>query len=266
VTAVLATLALLGPVLVHSSNEPSPVSSAGAFAGTVPGVPPGGGPVAYERRAGAWTQWWLLFPRNAHDRGIVRTGRHAGDWEMVQVRVDGAGRPVEAVYGQHSGAERCPWSAVERRGGRPVVFLARGSHAAYFRPGVRDRMWPDPNDEADGRGAVVTPAVERVSAREPAWMRWPGRWGGARAGWVPGEESSPRGPAFQPQGRWSDPDGWARQARPCTFGRCDERGECDGVETAMMGGAVGAVAVGGVFVWRRGRRRRGASGESELRL
>ena len=42
---------------------------------------------------------------------------------------------------------------------------------------------------------------------------------------------SPRGPAFQPQGRWSDPEGWARRARPCTFRGCDEVGECDTPET-----------------------------------
>ncbi|MGH2946818.1 MAG: Vps62-related protein, partial [Solirubrobacteraceae bacterium] len=176
-TAFLAALALLGPILVHDSREESPVATAGAFAGTVPGVAPAVEPVAYERRAGRWRQWWLVFEHNGQDRGIVRTGRHAGDWELVQVRLDVAGRPVEVVYAQHSGAERCPWAAVEKRGGRPVVYLARGSHAAYFRPGVRDRMWPDPNDEADGRGAVVSPRVEQISAASPPWMRWPGPWG-----------------------------------------------------------------------------------------
>ena len=30
---------------------------------------------------------------------------------------------------------------------------------------------------------------------------------GARAGWFPAEQSSPPGPAFQGQGRWSDPEG-----------------------------------------------------------
>jgi hypothetical protein len=44
---------------------------------------------------------------------------------------------------------------------------------------------------------------------------------------------SPRGPAFQPQARWSDPEGWARRARPCTFDRCDSAGECDGRESAI---------------------------------
>ena len=50
----------------------------------------------YERRAGEWQQWWLAFARNDQDRGIVRTGRHAGDWELLQVRLDGRGQPVEA--------------------------------------------------------------------------------------------------------------------------------------------------------------------------
>jgi hypothetical protein len=236
-------LALLGPVVVHDSREASPLGSAGARAGTVAAEP-----LVYERQAGEWRQWWLLFAHNDQDRGIVRTGRHAGDWEMVQVREDAAGRPIEAVYAQHSGAERCPWSAVELRDGRPVIYLARGSHAAYFRAGMRDRMWPDPNDEADGRGAELRPAVEPLGT----WARWPGRWGGARAGWVPGEMDSPRGPAFQPQGRWSDPDAWARAARPCTLDRCDEVGECDGLETLMAFGAPAVAAL----VLLAGRRRR----------
>jgi VPS62-like protein len=229
VTALLAALALLGPVVVHDADERSPLGSAGARPGTVASRP-----VVYRRVADGWVQYWMLFAHNDQDRGLLRTGRHDGDWEMVQFRVDGS----EAVYAQHSGAERCPAGAIESRGGRPVVYLANGSHAAYFRPGVRDRMWPDPNDEADGRGVRVTPRVEPLGA----WARWPGRWGGARAGWVPGEMDSPRSPAFQPQGRWSDPEGWARRARPCTFGRCDEAGDCDTRES-LMGVAAPAVAL-----------------------
>jgi hypothetical protein len=229
-------------VVVHDSRERSTLGSAGARPGTFAARP-----VVYERTAGDWRQWWLLFARNDQDRGILRTGRHAGDWELVQVRLDDGGQPQEAVYAQHSGAERCPWSAVETRDGRPVVYLANGSHAAYFRPGVRDRMWPDPNDEADGRGDVVVPPIEPLGA----WAEWPGRWGGARSGWVPGEMDSPRGPAFQPQGRWSDPDAWARAARPCTLDRCDEAGECDGRETALALAAAVALALAALAPLRR---------------
>ena len=223
-TTLLTMLALLGPVVVHDSRETSPLGSVGPRPGTISPAP-----AVYERRAGDWVQWWLPFASNDQDRGIVRTGRHANDWEMVQVRLDDDGEPVEAVYAQHSGAERCPWSAVETRSGQPVIYVANGSHAAYFRPGVRDRTWPDPNDEADGRGETVVPPVEPLGD----WADWPGRWGDARASWIPGEMDSPRGPALQPQGRWSDADAWARAARPCTFDRCDEAGECDGREVLL---------------------------------
>jgi hypothetical protein len=96
----------------------------------------------------------------------------------------------------------------------------------------------------------------RVSAESPAWMRWPGRWGGARARWwVPGEQSSPHGPAFQPDGRWSDPEGWANAARDCQA-HCNRVGECDGGETALGAGGVAAVAGAAVLGLRRRRRRR----------
>ena len=199
-------------------------------------------PVVYGRAAGPWVQYWLYFTANPQDRGIVRSGRHEGDWEMVQYRIDG-GRAVEAVYAQHAGAERCAYDEVEQRGGRPVVYLANGSHAAYFHAGTRDRMWPDPNDEADGRGEVQRPGVVEIGEGAPAWMRRREPWGDARAGWAPFEQSSPPGPAFQHQGRWSDPAAWARRANPCTGRRCVEVGACDRKENALAAAAVAPLAL-----------------------
>jgi hypothetical protein len=236
------------PILVHSGAELHPAASvAGSGIPGTRGAAPA--PVVYARRSGGWQQYWLWFEDNTQDRGILRSGRHAGDWEMVQYRLDGS----EAVYAQHGGAERCPSSELERRGGRPVVYVANGSHASYFHAGTRDRMWPDPNDEADGRGSVQRPRAVRISASSPPWMRYPGRWGGARAGWFPPEQPSPRGPALQGV-RWDDPSAFARTARPCTGRRCVELGACDGRETALAGGALALVALlGGVEWWRRRR-------------
>jgi hypothetical protein len=146
---------------------------------------------------------------------------------------------VQAVYSQHAGAERCGAAGFRRRGGRPVAFLARGSHAAYFARGLRDRTWPDPNDEADGLGRAVRPRVVRIGGEGPPWLGWPGPWGRSRASWIPGEQGSPPGPAFQPDDRWSDPAGWAARARPCMARRCNERGECDQPETLMAAAAAG---------------------------
>src|SRR5215213_6882882 len=155
-------LARFSPIVVEASDDPSGLTSVEAFAGRVPGVESGTPvPTVYGRRAGPWLQYWLLFASNDQDRGVLRTGRHEGDWELVQYRLRG-GRPVQAVYTQHSGAESCGYGGVRRSRGRPVVFVARGSHAAYFRPGLRDRTWPDPNDEADGRGPRSRPRLVRV--------------------------------------------------------------------------------------------------------
>jgi hypothetical protein len=187
------------------------------------GGPGPGRPLVYGRAARdgqgrRWLQYWLFFTDNPQDRGIVRTGRHTGDWELLQLRLRDGRRPVEATFAQHTWAEGCAWGEVEREGGAPVVYVANGSHALYPRAGGADRPWPDPNDEADGRGPRVRPPVERVGEDTPRWMTWPGRWGEDDAGWVPGEQSSPRGPAFQ-EDRWDDPGRFhATEARACGAG------------------------------------------------
>lgn len=243
------------PILVHDAAESSPASSVEAFPYPVPGraVARDDRAVAYRRISGRYRQYWLFYADNPQDRGIVRTGRHAGDWEFIQVRLDARGQPQEVVVGQHSGAERCGWEEVTRRGGHPVVWVANGSHASYLRRGLRDRTFPDPNDEADGRGPTLLPAVQPITAREPPWMRWPGRWGATRARpWIPYESDSPRGPGFQPA-RWGDPAAFARGARTCRAA-CDRADECDGRETVLGGGAgllAIALGVAGLSLRRR---------------
>jgi hypothetical protein len=239
--AVSAALAAHSPVLVYDADERFPFAAA-----------KGTGAEVYGREGpDGWLQYWLYARENPQDRGLVRLGRHAGDWELLQVRLED-GRPVEAVAGQHSGAERCGWSRLRLQDGHPVVYVANGSHALYFRPGLRDRTFPDPNDEADGRGVRLRPPVVAVTADSPEWMRFRGRWGGARKSLIPGESDSPRGPAFQGV-RWDDPAAFAGSARTCAAERCDERGECDGNENAMGAGAALLLALLG---WRRWTTRR----------
>jgi hypothetical protein len=153
-----------------------------------------------------WLQYWFLYATNDQDRGVVRTGRHEGDWEMVQLALGPDGRPRDATFAQHSWAERCPWHG--------VVYVANGSHASYARGGEHGRPWPDPDDFADGRGRVVRPEVRPFGP----WVRWPGHWGRAQASFVPGEQTSPRGPAFQEDGPWRDPAAFHARARACGSG------------------------------------------------
>ena len=166
--------------------------------------------VAYGRSVAArdgrtYLQYWFLYADNPQDRGIVRTGRHEGDWELVQVALDRRGRPSGATYAQHSWAERC--EGYDRR-----VFVANASHASYPRRGTHDRPFPDPDDEATGDGRVVTPRIEPFGR----WAAWPGRWGQTEDSWVPAESPSPRGPRFQAP--WRDPSAFHAQARACGSG------------------------------------------------
>jgi hypothetical protein len=153
-----------------------------------------------------WLQYWFLYATNDQDRGILRTGRHEGDWEVVQLRLGRDGRPDEATFAQHSWAERCAWGG--------TVFVANDSHASYARAGEHGRPWPDPDDFADGRGRTVRPEVRPFGD----WVRWPGTWGRTDASFIPGEASSPRGPAFQDDGPWGDPAGYHARARACGSG------------------------------------------------
>jgi hypothetical protein len=229
------------PVVVQDSAEQSPLTGVKAFAGVVPGVLDGAPlPTIYGRRAGNWLQYWLFYA--AETQRTVLSGRHAGDWEVVQYKLHD-GFPVRAVYSQHSVAESCSMQHVRTRSGRPVVFVANGSHANYFVPGTRDRPWPEPNDEADGDGLRVRPNLVRIAEDAPPWMAYEGRWGE--------DDDSPRGPAFQGV-KWDDPGAWARSARRCTRDRCDQLGECDGRET---GGAAIAAAFGAAWALLYGRRR-----------
>jgi hypothetical protein len=213
------------PTLVYSEKERDRTTAVDAIAprlgenGTVdleherPGRE-----VAYGRRVKdpedgrTWLQYWLFFLTNTQDRGIVKTGRHEGDWELVQLRLDANGRPDRITLAQHSWAEGCPPGRMRTAAGAPLVFVANASHALYSRPGTHDRQWPDPDDEADGRGRRVRPPVEPVGD----WVRWPGRWGDSEAGIVPSEQSSPRGPAFQERRPWQSPSAYhAEHARDC---------------------------------------------------
>ena len=87
-TASAGALDRYVPLVVHDSRERDPLTSVRAFAGRVSGVEPGETrPVVYGRRTGDWLQYWLLFGADTQDRGVLGTGRHAGDWELVQLRL-----------------------------------------------------------------------------------------------------------------------------------------------------------------------------------
>jgi len=158
--------------------------------------------LAIEVNGRLWLQYWFWYFYNDYQLSFA-LGTHEGDWEMVQFRMDAdAGRPDLAVYSQHRYGEMRPWDEVETLGERPVIYVARGSHAGYYTAGFHQtEAW---YDLADGKRRMKhRPALEILGTDEPAWPHWPGRWGDTlpRSGV---ESNSPTGPAAKKQ--WTMPD------------------------------------------------------------
>jgi hypothetical protein len=132
---------------------------------------------------------------------------------MVQYHVSSSSTvPQTATYSQHRGGERCDWSAVPKTpSGRPIAYVADGSHANYFWAGTHDLPWGPFtfHDYTDDLGDKYVPQnLENVSDH-PEWMRWPGIWGASN-----GAATSPTGPYFHSQ--CEDPVAYEDNAAPCT--------------------------------------------------
>ena len=126
---------------------------------------------------------------------------------MVQFRMDlEADHPDIGVYAQHSYGEMRRWDEIEKLANRPVIYVARGSHAAYFDAGFHQtEAW---YDLADGKRRVKDkPRLAILGDTDPAWTGWPGRWGDTLPSDRPTkaiESNSPIGPGAKQQ--WREPD------------------------------------------------------------
>jgi len=61
--------------------------------------------------------------------------QHEGDWEEVVVMLRD-GSPISVAASAHEGGETRDWEHVEQHEGRPVLYVAAGSHAFFFREGA----------------------------------------------------------------------------------------------------------------------------------
>jgi hypothetical protein len=163
-----------------------------------------------------WLQYWLFFYYN--DKAMLGSGRHEGDWELVQVRIGSDGEPDAATYSQHTNGESAIWGEIEMESGpdgpSPVVYVARGSHACYFRPGTYKQA-PIVPDYCDARGPRLRPQLNVISGDDPGWVGWPGRWGSTRhwlkLPWFTLGADSPPGPLQHSS--WQDPHAFHAGAR-----------------------------------------------------
>lgn len=160
-------------------------------------------PTVYHRavtRAGMLHhQLWLFYVGNP--KAWLGTGAHEGDWELVQISTPQCGgAPVFVTMSRHHHAFCIPYFSprLQRDGKRPVIYVARDSHAHYITP---LRNVPPHEDVCDGRGnrLAVYDVTPFSGARTP-WQAWDGWWGNST-----GPGKSPQSPARQGR-RWNSPD------------------------------------------------------------
>jgi hypothetical protein len=144
--------------------------------------------------------WWYLpdNPANTARGAMCGAGLvipeitcfdHQSDWEGVTV-VLGADKQPEAVnYAAHAFVVRVPW-AIARAGERPLVFIARGTHAAYPRPCRKDFCATSSlakDNKFDGRNpwsendcvTCVSRFPMTAGGKPASWNAYTGRWGAA---------------------------------------------------------------------------------------
>ncbi|KAF4591716.1 vacuolar protein sorting-associated protein [Ophiocordyceps camponoti-floridani] len=143
--------------------------------------------------------WFFFYSYNLGQTVLgLRFGNHVGDWEHCMVRFQ-HGVPRGIYLSEHEGGQAYAWSAVEKRGGRPVVYSALGSHAMYALAGNHPYVLPFSllKDVTD-RGPRWDPALNMrayhydylrpLDGLSPAatnpdaptgWFHYRGRWGDA---------------------------------------------------------------------------------------
>lgn len=151
-------------------------------------------------------QYWFFYAYNKGDLNV-----HEGDWEMIQIIME-SDTPNRVMYSQHHTGQQTTWEYVEKTGTHPQVYIARGSHANYFRSysgklGVA-------SDTVGNNGEVLTSEeYTLVELQDQEWLSFAGRWGEVESiedtflGF-----SGPPGPVYRENGlMWENPKQWGEQ-------------------------------------------------------
>lgn len=163
-------------------------------------------------------QFWFFYAYND-----ARLNEHEGDWEMIQILLDNEEKPISAVYSQHLRGQRASWGDVEKvNATHPIVYVARGSHANYFRP-YQGKLGLE-SDEVGADGVSLSYSSltmillgEMGSGNHPPsqdWLEFGGRWGNwAKLADAAVGFAGPYGPSQGDNfGKWHDPVYWGQNA------------------------------------------------------
>ncbi len=123
-------------------------------------------------------QYWFFYAYND-----APMNQHEGDWEGITIVLSGSS-PMYTAYSQHDAGQRAAWTDVEKVDvTHPVVYVARGSHANYYRP-YQGKLGVA-NDDVGGDGfSIASTDYSIVTLGEPGnhpadqgWLDFGGRWG-----------------------------------------------------------------------------------------
>ena len=165
--------------------------------------------------SGTVIQYWLFY---AYNNGVLND--HQGDIEVIEVFLGPSGNPQQLLLSQHLNGESTSWSDVELSGDtHPVVYVAQGSHANYFRS-YQGKIGIE-SDIVSNDGKTITPdqltlvmlGEQKNHPADQSWLDFQGRWGywGTDSQVALGM-AGPYGPVFNEQGiRWSDPNSYLSQ-------------------------------------------------------
>jgi hypothetical protein len=123
--------------------------------------------------------------------------KHEGDWEGIQITFKAESaqealgeEPDHVAYTGHTRGEKADWDSAKLKtmGGRPVVYVAEGSHANYFAPGRYIGLFghgtvlgcenaESPHDTFNDIDVVMLPDEVSGTADEFAWLEYRGLWG-----------------------------------------------------------------------------------------
>ncbi|NLX47757.1 MAG: hypothetical protein GXY70_06290 [Euryarchaeota archaeon] len=149
-------------------------------------------------------QYWTFYYFN--DGNL---NRHEGDWEMTQVVLDPSLEPVSTTFSQHESGVNADWSDVETDGDHYKVYVARGSHANYYRSYsgalglANDECGDDRKLTSDDYSIIMLTGSE-------TWLNFMGRWGSNEGGDSLIGQAGPQGPMYRQDGDmwngiyWSD--------------------------------------------------------------
>ncbi|KAK0371896.1 vacuolar protein sorting-associated protein [Colletotrichum limetticola] len=86
--------------------------------------------------------WFFFYSYNLGQTVLtIRFGNHVGDWEHCMMRFEN-GVPRGIFFSEHEGGQAYTYNAVEKRGERPVIYSAVGSHAMYAQAGEHPYVLP----------------------------------------------------------------------------------------------------------------------------